>query len=170
MRPKDRRNQKRRSKKIFDLDITSLLDILVIILVFLLKSYNSSNVILNIAKDINLPPSNSRSINTPGIMVQVAEDKIWVEEKLIFDRATASEMIYDHDGRRIVALYNELMAIKSTVEAVSKAAPEATKFSGKANLIVDKKIRYSMLKKVMYTLATAGLQKYKFVVRGVEGS
>ena len=60
------RNQKRKNKReVLDVDITSLLDILVILLVFLLKSYNSSGVTLTIPEGIVLPDSKSQSINLP---------------------------------------------------------------------------------------------------------
>ena len=71
------RNRGRRAKKEpIDLDITSLLDILVIMLVFLLKSYNATGIILNVPDDIKLPTSASSDINTQGVVVQVSENKI----------------------------------------------------------------------------------------------
>lgn len=94
------RNKKRRTKReALEVDITSLLDILVILLVFLLKSYNSSGVIVTVPDGIKLPQSESQSINTPGVIVQVSPDKIWVDSKTILDKEDLPRRLYD-EGKR----------------------------------------------------------------------
>ena len=162
------RGIKTRNKDVLDLDITSLLDILVIMLVFLLKSYNSSGLVLNVPKGVKLPESKSQSINTSGVMVQVSPEKIWVDDKEVYDVQTYSGDAYDMGNRRIIPLYNELVKKKELVKQVSKSATSAKEFSGVANLIIDKSIKYSQLKKLMFTCAVAGFKQYKFVVLGEE--
>lgn len=163
------RNKKRRDKKEqFELDITSLLDILVILLVFLLKSYNSSGVTLTIPKGIELPKSESASLNTPGVMIQVSKEKIWVDTETVLDIENAPKRIFDEGDRRIIPLYNELVKKKEEIKTLAKQTPQAKPFSGVANLIIDKTIKYSYVKKVMYTCAAAGFRQYKFVVMGEE--
>ena len=161
------RNRKARGKKgIIELDITSMLDILVILLVFLLKSYNSSGVTLNVPEGITLPDSKSESLNTAGIMIQVSKDKIWVDSKTVLSSENMPKTVYDMQKRRIIPLYNELVKKKEAIKAISKQAPGAKKFSGIANLIIDKSLKYSYLKKIMFTCAEAGFRQYKFVVLG----
>jgi biopolymer transport protein ExbD len=162
------RNRGRRGKnEPFELDITSLLDILVILLVFLLKSYNSSGVSHNIPSEVQLPNSASISLSSPGTRIQVSPDMIWVDDKLVVDLKKAPRRMYDHKGKRIIPLYNELTRIRSMISQVAKSTG-AKKFSGNAQLIIDKSLKYSYLKKLMYTCATAGYKEYKFVVRGTE--
>lgn len=161
--------KKRLKRQVMDLDITSLLDILVIILVFLLKSYNTAGVIFNVPKGIVLPKSESKTNNTPGVVVQVSEDRIWVDDELILDyKDTKGQRVSDHGGRLIVPLFNKLSEKRRTIELIAKKTPEANKFSGVVNLIVDKKVKYNQIKKLMYTSAEARYQKYKFVVLGEE--
>lgn len=163
------RNRKRRKKNsLIDLDITSLLDILVILLIFLLKSYNTSNVTLTVPDGITLPSSNSQSINTLGVMIQVSPSKIWVDDKEVLDSSTPPKRLYDQGDRRIIPLYNELVRKKQEVENIALATKNAKPFSGVANLIVDKSLKYNYLKKLMYTCAIAGYKQYKFVVLGQE--
>ncbi len=161
------RNRGRRNKRPpIDLDITSLLDILVIMLVFLLKSYNSTGIVLNVPKDITLPTSNSSDLNTSGVVVQVSPSTIWVDNQIVLDKENLTGRTYDYGGRRIIPLFNELIKKKNLVKQVEKAAPEAKKFSGIVNLIVDKTIKYSEVKKILFTAAEAGYKSYKFVVLG----
>ena len=157
------KRSRRAVREVADLDITSLLDILVIMLVFLLKSYNSSGLVINIPKSVSIPHSVSTSINNPGVVVQVSPTMIWVDDKVILDSA--------YDGfrkRRIVPLYNELINRKMTIQQVEKASDQAKKFSGIINLVIDKSLKYSYIKKILYTSAEAGFMRYKFVVMGEE--
>ncbi len=155
----------RKKNQVFDIDITSLLDILTILMVFLLQSYNTSGVIINVPKGIELPRSASESLNNFGVNIQVSKTNIWVDDKEILSAETASESrVFDQGGRRIIPLFDELVRIKETIKQSEKLSPEVKKFSGIANLIVDKSLKYDYLKRVMYTAAAAGYKEFKFVV------
>jgi len=158
---------KKRKNNILELDITSLLDVLVILLVFLLKSYSSSGFLANIPKGVNLPNSESQSINNPGIVVQASKTRIWVDDKIIID-ASKSSLIYDHGGRRLTALFDELQRKKEKIKEIHKTAKNAKPFSGSINLVLDKEIKYKFLKKILYTAAEAGYKTYQLVVLGEE--
>ena len=164
-----RHRKKRAKKSVLELDITSLLDILVIILVFLLKSYNTSGVLFNVPRGISLPQSESKSNNTPGVVIQISNNKVWVDDELVIEELQADNTT-DHGGRRIVALFDKLVEKRRTVELVSKSSFEAKKFQGMANLIIDKEVKYNLIRKVLYTAAEAQFKEYKFVVMGVENS
>lgn len=156
---------RRPKTKVLDVDITSLLDILTILLVFLLQSYNSSGVIINVPKDIELPRSASQTMNNFGVNIQVSKTKIWVDDAEVVNTDNLDQgKIYDEGGRRIVPLFDELVKIKETIKQSEKLSPDAKKFSGVANLVVDKSLKYSYLKRVMYTCAQAGYKEFKFVV------
>ncbi|OIQ16716.1 MAG: hypothetical protein BM556_13715 [Bacteriovorax sp. MedPE-SWde] len=163
-----RHRGQRRKKGVIDLDITSLLDILVILLVFLLRSYDSTGVILNIPKDIKLPHSASQSLNKNGVVVQVSPNIIWVDDKEVLNTEKKSGRIYGQRGRLILPLYNELMTKKNQIKRIAKTTPNAEKFSGMVNLVIDKSLKYKYVKKLMHTCAEAGYQKYKFVVMAQE--
>ncbi len=158
------RGKLRRMKEPFDLDITSLLDILVILLVFLIKSYSSSAVVINVPKGIELPTSASPSINSEGIIIQVSEDKIYVDDEEVLDSNNLPDKIYDHGKRRIIPLYNKLREKIDLIKQTELSSENAKKFSGKANLVIDKSIKFDYMKKLMYTCAVAGFKEYKFVV------
>ena len=171
-----RKRGARKKREVLDLDITSLLDILVIMLVFLLKSYNSSGVTFNYPEGIKLPTSRSESPNTFGVAIQMSKEKIWLDDKELVDLEKAAQDPYyrktvfdpSSEGRMIIPLYNELVNKKTMVKRVEQSSENAKKFSGIANLIVDKDIRYTQLRKILYTVAEAGYKQYKFVVLGEE--
>lgn len=159
---------KRKKQVLQELDITSLLDILTILLVFLILNYDSSTVQISINGEIGLPKSESIKPNTDAVVVQVSPAKIWVDSKVVLDTANIPDNTYDQGGRRIAPLYDELVSKKEAVVNLRKNVPNAPIFSGTVNLVVDKSLKYSYLKKLLYTCAEAGFQKYKFVVMGEE--
>jgi biopolymer transport protein ExbD len=156
---------RRKKPQVFDIDITSLLDILTILLVFLLQSYNSSGVIINVPKGIELPRSASESLNNFGVNVQVSKTQIWVDDAEVVNTENADQgQLFDEGGRRIIPLYNQLVKIKETIKQSEKLSPDAKKFSGVINLVVDKSLKYNYIKRIMHTCATAGYKEFKFVV------
>lgn len=157
---------RKRKTQVFDLDITSLLDILVIMLVFLLQSTNSTGIIMTVPKGVELPTSSSATPNNEGVVIQVSPTTIWVEDRevLTIDDNIRSQV--DQGGRRLIPLFNELVKRKEIIKLSAKSSPQANEFAGVVNLIVDKTVKYSFIKKLLYTCAEAGFKEYKFVVMG----
>lgn len=151
-----------------ELDITSLLDVLVILIFFLIRSYNTSGIDMSIPAEINLPVSKSETINNAGVQIQVSPDKIWVDSKEILNSESITKNTYDQGGRRIIPLYDELVKKKEEIKAIALQTKYANDFSGRANLIIDKSLKYSYVKKLMYTCAEAGFKEFKFVVMSEE--
>ena len=76
--------RKRAKAEPMEIDITSLLDILVILLVFLLKSYNASDLKLDLVKNLTVPDSKARKLGNHAVIIQVDKNSnVWVEKKII---------------------------------------------------------------------------------------
>jgi biopolymer transport protein ExbD len=150
---KKRFQRKRPKSEPMELDITSLLDILVILLVFLLKSYNASNLKLNLVDSLKIPDSKARKLGSHSVIVQVDnEKKIWIDNKVIgkIDRS-----------EKIIPLYEELKNRKE------KAKTNNPKLVAKSiNLVLDKELPYNSMQKLMHTSALAGYTEFKFIVQG----
>ena len=144
---------KREKKEPMELDITSLLDILVILLVFLLKSYNASNLKLNLVKSLKVPDSKARKLGSHSVIVQVDKNKkIWIDNKVVgqIDRKEKIDSLYDFlkNKREIASKNNPKLIVKSI------------------NLVLDKSLPYNSMQKVMHTSALAGYTEFKFIVQG----
>jgi len=159
-----RSKRRKRKSSLLELEMTSLLDVITTLLIFLVFGYNSSGIEINVPKEITLPKSISKDFNHDAVKIMVAQDAIWVDAKKIIDLSKGDELSTDQEGRRIIPLFDELVAQKELIRATEKSSPRATKFSGLVNLIVDKSIKYSFVKKILYTTAEAGYKEYKFVV------
>ena len=153
------RGKRQKKEKVTELDITSLLDVLVILLVFLLKNYSATGDLANVPKGVTLPNSESMTINNPGVMVQASKTQIWIDDE---------EIKADNMNRKMTLLYNSLVKKRQTVENVKKSVKNAVKFSGKVNLVLDKEIRYNYLRSILKVAADAGDETYQFIVSGQE--
>ncbi len=145
--------KKREKKEPMDIDITSLLDILVILLVFLLKSYNASDLKLDLVKSLTVPDSKARKLGNHAVIVQVDKNKnIWVDKKLIGTIPNSG---------------SEIPSLKELLENKKKEdrAPAAKKAKS-INLVFDKNTPYKSLQKVMHTSAIVGFTEFKFIVQG----
>jgi len=161
-----RSRERRRRNALLDLDITSLLDILVIILVFLLKSTNSSGIIINPAKEIILPQSKTGKVQAPALALQVSKNKVWLDDKLILDQNLESNF----EGRKLITLYDELIKKREELEIAEDLLENEEKFEGKLSLMVHKEISYEYLQKILYTAGEAGFVQFQFVVLDEERS
>ena len=146
------KNQKRAKKENMDIDITSLLDVLVILLVFLLKSYNASDLKLDLVKNLVVPNSKARTLGNHAIIVQVDADKtMYVNKKKIGKISNSGEHM---------ELLAELKGIKENARTPAQKKAKAV------NLVFDQSVPYKVMKGVMHTSAMAGYTEFKFIVQG----
>jgi biopolymer transport protein ExbD len=148
------KNNKREKKEPMDIDITSLLDVLVILLVFLLKSYNASDLKLNLVKNLTVPTSDARLLGNHTVIVQVDSKKaIYVnKEQVGFALGTG-------ENQALLAKLNDIRS------GISDRLP-ASKKEKKINLVFDEGLPYKVMKSVMHTSAVAGYTEFKFIVQG----
>ncbi len=170
---------KRRNKKHgFDLQLTSLMDILIIIVIFLLKSYNTSTNSLTTSKNMELPFSDSKETPTDSLQLIITPEAISIDNERVIDfeqqannlsspanyALKASDL--DQQNRRIIPLFDALMKSRSKTELLlTKSGPvdKPIEFPGILAITADKHVSYDTLRKVMYTAGTAGYKVFRFI-------
>lgn len=151
-----------------NVDITSLLDILVILLVFLLSVYSSSDFEVKLVEDLKLPPSNSPLMGRKAEIVQVdARGVIWFNEKKL-GRASNWK-----DSETFESLFSALVkkrenAPKRGVASDSQEKNTIDRTGQEINIVFDESLPYEILHKLMHTSALAGFTEFKFIVKGLE--
>ena len=145
--------QRRTKSEPMEIDITSLLDILVILLVFLLKSYNASDLKLDLVKNLTVADSKARKLGSQNIIIQVDKlSNIWVDNKRI---------------GRIPASMDEIPSLLSILKSKDLSDKKLKNTKQKSiNLVFDKSTPYNSLQKIMHTSTVAGFTQFKFIVQG----
>jgi biopolymer transport protein ExbD len=152
-----KRFQRRRERQEVDVDITSLLDILTILLVFLLKSYNASDLKLDLTKGLEMADSDSKVMTRYAPVVQVnKESKVFLNNKEIGRLPASGEMIL---------LTNKLKEERAKTEESNKIKKQQYN-ADLVNLVFDKEMDYQVVQRVMHNSALAGYSQFKFIVKG----
>lgn len=148
---------RRREKQEVDVDITSLLDILTILLVFLLKSYNASDLKLDITKGLEMADSTSTYMTRFAPVVQVSKEaKVFLNNKEIGRLPASGEM---------PILTNKLKEERAKTEENNKTKKQQYN-ADLVNLVFDKEMDYQVVQRVMHDSALAGYSQFKFIVKG----
>jgi biopolymer transport protein ExbD len=156
----------RRSPSTFKIQITSMVDMFVILLVFLLKSYSTSPVNVTPSDDLTLPASTSIKDPTENLKLVVSKAGIFVEDQKILDLNNGQLDVAEVDAsdtQFIRKLYEalDLQAKKSRDIASQNSELE---FDGKVIMQADRSLPYEILRKVMYTSMLAGYSDVKIAV------
>lgn len=150
----------------FKIQITSMVDMFVILLVFLLKSYSTSPVQITASDQLTLPASTSTKDPVDVLKLVVSKTGIFVDEKKVVELKDGVLAVGDvdaNDTQFIRALYTALdeQAKKTRVIASQNSELE---FDGKVVMQAERSLPYDVLRKVMYTSMMAGYSDVKIAV------
>jgi biopolymer transport protein ExbD len=156
------------------LNITAMLDIMTIILVFLLKSLGEASTSVPQSDDLTLP--NSIITTEPsqeGIVVTVSKSQILVgndkvlslpgRESLVQSGVDASLKRNGPNDLYIVPLGNALQSARKTDKMI-RQAKGLDPSSSEAIVIADKTTPYRLLVEVLYTLGQSEYGRYHLMV------
>jgi biopolymer transport protein ExbD len=156
------------------LNITAMLDIMTIILVFLLKTLGESSAAVPQSDDLRLPASIMKKPPAQeGVLVTISKSQILVGDDKVLTlpgRESLAQAGVDARFKRsgpndlfIVPLGNALMAARKTDQAVRRAKG-LDPSSSEAIVIADKGTPYRLLMEVLFTLGQSEYGKYHLMV------
>lgn len=149
--------------EIRELNITAMMDMMTIILVFLLKSYSTSSVSMTASQDIKPPISTTRATPKDTVAVTVTPKTILVGEKKVVDLVGGQVPPNELTGSLVLPLDAALKKEVEKLKYIADRNPNAP-FSHELSVIGDRKIPYDLLLKVLYTAGQNELENYRFVV------
>ncbi len=150
----------------FTLQITSMIDMFTIILVFLLKSYASSSVEIAVNQNVRLPSSTASTAPVEALKLIVSTKGVYVDDKqvaVIENGNIANSYLDPKDQKFIRPLYDALKAQAEKSKAIAQQNKDM-EFEGKVIFQADQGLDYKLLRKVMYTSSFAGYTDFKFAV------
>ena len=133
------------------LNLTSMMDMFTIILVFLLKTYSTEGQLIHPSEYLTLPHSTVKTMPEVALEVAVSKEWVFVNNEPIESIST----IISQPGLIVESLQAELL--KYATDAKSMEEKYGIPFSGKVTIQGDKDIPYRVMVKVM---ATCGRSEY----------
>jgi biopolymer transport protein ExbD len=156
-----RRRRRKRGEGTVRLNITSMIDMFTLMVVFLLKNYSAQGQLVTPATNLLLPTSSIEKNAGEALSVKVSQTNVMVENTIVID-ATGFQAVLEQKDFMIQPLYEVLK--KYSEEARKSAEMFKTEFSGKISIQGDVAIPYNVLTRIMYTCGQAGYPIMNLVV------
>ncbi len=157
------------------LNITAMLDIMTIILVFLLKTLGESSASIPQSDDLKLPNSVIRTQpSQEGVVVTISKSQILVDDDSILKLPSRESQIQSGVGARhkrkgpndlyITPLGSRLQEARKTDKAVRVAKGQPAEQPSEAIIIADGTTPFRTLSEVLFTLGQSEFGKYHLMV------
>lgn len=164
-----RRSRRPRHEDIAGLNLTAMMDMFTIILVYLIKLYAASPENLTLNDDLRPPTSTAPDNVTPAVRVMVAKSAILVDDKLVM-QFTANGIV-DAAGNPVVGDANNPYpalrdALDKRVEIIQATqAGGGSAFDGLLMVVADGDTPYQVIGGVLREAGLAQFTSYRLVVR-----
>ena len=149
-----------------DLNITPMMDMMTIILVFLLKSFSSSTSLLTFDQNLQLPPSKTQLAAKQAIQITITKKVIIVEGDPVGavnnGRVDPSLKPEGENGYVIAPIQKQLESIARRERKVGELGGQ--KFEGELMVVADRATPYRLLTEVLYSAGQAGYANYRLLV------
>ncbi|MFP2909184.1 ExbD/TolR family protein [Pyxidicoccus sp. 3LFB2] len=163
-----KRKEREAAGEIKELNITAMMDMMTILLVFLLKSFASSSAAITASEDVRPPVSTTRATPKDTVAVTITPKNILVGEREVLRLQNGQIPADKVQGRLVLPLDAQLKKEVEKLKYIAERNPSAP-FSRELSVIADKKVPYDMLLTVLYTAGQNELENYRFVVLQKEG-
>lgn len=145
------------------LKMTSMMDILVVLLLFLIKSFVADGQILTPAQGVELPTSTSDDRPEESLVIAIYDDTILMDDEPVARLdPTAAEDLETH--LVIEPLAARLAETRQRRESLQRLRGEDEADLGRVTIQGDRAIEFATLRRVMYTLSTEGFTDVSLAV------
>ena len=139
------------------LNITAMMDMFTIMLIFLLLNFAPDQADLKMATDMTLPPSTSTRPYEVAVKVALTRSELLVGDDVVAKVRRGRFVDTEMDGDIILPLQRVLLLERAKVESSDNAV---------VLFYADQDSEYSLIEKVTASAASAGFANFKFAVNG----
>jgi biopolymer transport protein ExbD len=136
---------------VFRPQITSLVDVMTILLVFLIKNFSVDSDVVSPPSNVDLPLSTSQKPAQPRCAVTITKEEI-----IAGDRVVANVAETEKSDSLIIEPLRAMMSALLPSCLVDE--------SGSVVILCDKDVNFAVVKKVMSTCSRAGVVDYSILV------
>jgi len=142
-----------------ELNLTSMVDMLTILVVFLLQTFSASGELLAVQKNIVLPEAQNFTELEQAPIIAVSKDAVTLDGRPVAD---AGELNAENTADwKITKLHDELVTLKNNY----KLLHPSDEFKGMVIVQADRNVDFKVVKKVMYSCSMAGYQNVNFAIQ-----
>ena len=143
-----------------DLLITPLVDMFVIIVLFLIANFSATGELIQQSKDVQLPEAAHVQEIQADPVVMVTMNEVFCDGQSIgrVEDFTRDEYL------NIPALEEKMRDMKKRFEDLHSMVQGAEEFKGNINIQAHKEVQFKIIKRVMFSCASAGYGNINFAV------
>lgn len=158
-RRRNRRFNPRRGQG--QITLTSLMDILTTLLLFVLKSFVLEGEAVTPVPGVTLPESTSHAPAQSAVVVAIFDDVVMMDGEVVAQVSRASksrDLMIDALARRLDD------AREQSIEIARLRGETEDAFLGKVSIQGDRSIHFAILQRVMYTCSQSGFENISLAV------
>lgn len=144
------------------LRLTSMMDILTVLLLFLLKSFVVEGEVMTPTPGVDLPESSSKASPQSSIVIAIFDDAVMLDGEVV---ASISRSVAN-DDLLIETLADRLDRARDTATEIARRRGSDEEFVGKVSIQGDRDIDFAILQRVMYTCSVSGFEDISLAVIG----
>ena len=143
------------------LRLTSMMDILTVLLLFLLKSFVVEGEVISPVPGVDLPESSSNTTPQASVVIAIFDDAVMMDGEVVASVSTAV------DGDLLIEpLADRLDEARAKITEIARRRGSEEAFSGKVAIQGDRDIDFAILQRVMYTCSISGYENISLAVIG----
>ena len=145
------------------LRMTSMMDILTVLLLFLLKSFVVEGEVITPVAGVELPESTSETTPQSAVVIAIFDDAIMIDSELIASVANENsegDLLIDALADRLDA------ALEKSLQIAERRGEDPDLFEGQIAIQGDREIEFEILQRVMYTCNASGYENISLAVVG----
>jgi biopolymer transport protein ExbD len=142
------------------LRLTSMMDILTTLLLFLLKSFVMEGEVITPVPGVNLPASTSEATPQASVVIAIFDDAVMIDGEVVAH-------IKREEAKRdllIEPLAERLEAARAQSMEIARLRGGDADFHGKVSIQGDRDIHFAILQRVMYTCSASGYEEISLAV------
>lgn len=140
--------------------MTSLMDILTCLLLFVLKSVVLEGEVINPMPGVDLPESSSNNSPRTSVAIAIFDDVVMMDGEVVASVSKAKRS----NALLISSLANKLDETREKSIEIAKLRGDTEEFQGRIAIQGDKDIDFAILQRVMYTCSFTGFERISLAV------
>lgn len=162
----------KRQKAVSGIGITSLMDIMTIMLTFLMKNYTSKADVIQMSDELMLPKSTGVLQLEPSVRIFITKNGIKVEDdakkrnvKITNYAIDPSDMMNGESATHVVSVLKEALEEKAEyLKNLERESDGRRPFKKTLTIISDRAIPFRIINDIVFTAAISEFTKVKFAV------
>ena len=147
------------------LTLTSLVDVMTIIVIFLLMNFSANGEVLYMSKDIRLPDAYHGSQLDRAPVISISAEAVTFDGRMLLNTGD----LVKGDAMSVPELEEALRDEKRRYETIHVEDPDHP-FRGLINVQADRRIPFKVIKRVMFACNQSGFANINFAALSREGA